>query len=79
MRGEFSPRDDKLSVKSYFFDGSCAMIIAAMIKTMPTSSLDVKLSLRNITPQMALKTDSRLISREATVGSVYFWAVTCRA
>ena len=52
------------------------MITDAKIRTAPRNSLDVKLSFRTRKPVIAANTDSRLIIRAATVGSVYFCPVT---
>lgn len=71
--------NDNLQVNCHispFFSGNWATTIATIMNKIPIISLSVNVSLRKTTPQMALNTDSKLISSAATVGSVYFCAVT---
>ena len=58
--------------------GSCVIIIAANMITQPTASRAVGISLRMTMPASTANTDSRLISRDATVGRVYFCPTICR-
>ena len=58
--------------------GSWTMTIAANIMTQPRSSRGLMRSLRIKAPASTANTDSRLISSDATVGSVCFWATIWR-
>ena len=52
--------------------------MAANISTQPMSSRADMASWSRIQPKTRLNTDSRLMSRDATVGSVSFWATIWR-
>ena len=58
--------------------GSCARITDANTRAHPKSSLGDKVSPRITQPASTENTDSRLNSRDATVGSVFFCATICK-
>ena len=69
----------KYSIGFYalFFVGSWDKMIAPNTRTQPMPSVKVNLSLSSNAPEMAAKTDSKLISREAVVGSMDFCPTIC--
>ena len=62
---------------AFSFTGSWEMITAQNKSRQPSSSAPVILSCRISQPARAANTDSRLISREAVVGSRHCWHLIC--
>ena len=54
-------------------------MIAPKTRMQPMPSVNVKVSLSSSQPDMAANTDSKLISREAVVGSMAFCPTICAA
>ena len=73
-----SSRCKSLHERLGLLSGSCARITAANTRAHPKSSLGDKVSPRITQPASTENTDSRLNSRDATVGSVFFCATICK-
>ena len=68
------------AVQAFLSPGSgiCTRTVAANITAHPSSSRELICSPSKTDPAMTANTDSRLISSDAMVGSVNFWATICR-